>query len=126
MVQQISSAMAEQSRASDSMLKAAESALEVCRQVHRSTEEQRESGRFITASIGSITEMIRSIQQNTESHSAASEAVADAVNRILDVARRSGEGVPEVMRALEELREHAAALSAVSSGGTARDAGFLA
>jgi methyl-accepting chemotaxis protein len=93
--------------------------------VHRSTEEQRESGRFITASIGSITEMIRSIQQNTESHSAASEAVSDAVNRILEVAKKSGHRVPEVLRALEELRDHANALAAVSSGGSARDAGFL-
>jgi methyl-accepting chemotaxis protein len=126
MVQQISSAMSEQSRASDAMLKNAESALELCRQVHRSTEEQRESGRFITASIGSITEMIRSIQQNTESHSAASEAVADAVNRILDVSKKSGDRVPEVLRALEELRDHAGALAAVSTASiTARDAGFL-
>ena len=79
--------------------------------MHRSTEEQRESGRFITASIGSITEMIRSIQQNTESHSAASEAVADAVNRILDASKKSGDRVPEVLQALEELRDHAGALA---------------
>jgi methyl-accepting chemotaxis protein len=126
MVQQISTAMAEQSRASDAMLKNAEAALELCRQVHRSTEEQRESGRFITASIGSITEMIRSIQQNTESHSAASEAVSDAVGRILEVARKSGERVPEVLRAVEELREHASALAAAAGSETsARAAGFL-
>jgi methyl-accepting chemotaxis protein len=126
MVQQISTAMSEQSRASDAMLKNAEAALELCRQVHRSTEEQRESGRFITASIGSITEMIRSIQQNTESHSAASEAVSDAVSRILEVARKSGERVPEVLRAVEELREHATALAAAADDGTsARAAGFL-
>ena len=127
MVQQISTAMAEQSRASDAMLKNSEAALELCRQVHRSTEEQRESGRFITASIGSITEMIRSIQQNTESHSAASEAVSDAVGRILEVARKSGERVPEVLRAVEELREHSAALAAAASGdeSPARAAGFL-
>jgi methyl-accepting chemotaxis protein len=125
MVQQISTAMAEQSRASDAMLKNAEAALELCRQVHRSTEEQRESGRFITASIGSITEMIRSIQQNTESHSAASEAVSDAVSRILEVAKKSGERVPEVLRAVEELREHATALAAAADGGSARAAGFL-
>jgi methyl-accepting chemotaxis protein len=124
MVQQISTAMAEQSRASDAMLKNAEAALELCRQVHRSTEEQRESGRFITASIGSITEMIRSIQQNTESHSAASEAVSDAVGRILEIARKSGERIPDVVRSLEELREHATSLAAASAG-SPRDAGFL-
>jgi methyl-accepting chemotaxis protein len=125
MVQQISTAMSEQSRASDAMLKNAEAALELCRQVHRSTEEQRESGRFITASIGSITEMIRSIQQNTESHSAASEAVSDAVNRIIEVARKSGERVPEVLSAVEELRQHAAALAEAAGAGAAREAGFL-
>jgi methyl-accepting chemotaxis protein len=126
MVQQISSAMSEQSRASDAMLKNAEAALELCRQVHRSTEEQRESGRFITASIGSITEMIRSIQQNTESHSAASEAVSDAVGRILEVAKLAGQRVPEVQRAVEELREHATALADAAGTRSARDAGFLA
>ena len=125
MVQQISTAMSEQSRASDAMLKNAEAALELCRQVHRSTEEQRESGRFITASIGSITEMIRSIQQNTESHSAASEAVSDAVSRILEVARKAGERVPEVLRAVEELREHSGALADAAGTGSARAAGFL-
>jgi methyl-accepting chemotaxis protein len=125
MVQQISTAMSEQSRASDAMLKNAEAALELCRQVHRSTEEQRESGRFITASIGSITEMIRSIQQNTESHSAASEAVSDAVSRILEVARKAGERVPEVLRAVEELREHSGALADAAGAGSARAAGFL-
>ena len=125
MVQQISTAMSEQSRASDAMLKNAEAALELCRQVHRSTEEQRESGRFITASIGSITEMIRSIQQNTESHSAASEAVSDAVSRILEVARKAGERVPEVLRAVEELRQHSGALADAAGTGSARAAGFL-
>jgi hypothetical protein len=71
------------------MLKNAESALEMCRQVHRSTEEQKESGRFITASISSVTEMIRSIQRNTESHGSASEAVAEAVTRILESPARA-------------------------------------
>jgi methyl-accepting chemotaxis protein len=124
MVQQISQAMAEQSRAGDQMLKNAEAALELCRQVHRSTEEQRESGRFITASISSVTEMIRSIQRNTESHGAASEAVSDAVNRILEAATRSGARVPEAMAALEELREQAGALAA-AAGSDASAAGFL-
>ena len=107
------------------MLKNAEAALELCRQVHRSTEEQRETGRFITASIASDHRDDPLDPENTESHSAASEAVADAVKRILDVARKSGDGVPEVLRALEELREHAGALAAASTGGSAREAGFL-
>lgn len=110
MVQQISSAMGEQSRASEAMLHNAEQALDLCRQVHRSTEEQRETGRFITASISSITDMIRSIQQNTESHEGASEAVSEAVARILTIARGSGRRLPEVMAALQELREEAEVL----------------
>jgi DNA repair ATPase RecN len=111
MVQQISGAMAEQSRAGETMLKNAESALEMCRQVHRSTEEQRESGRFITASISSVTEMIRSIQRNTESHGAASESVAEAVSRILEITRKSGERIPEVVSSLESLRAEARSLA---------------
>ena len=79
----------------------------------------------LAARIGSITEMIRSIQQNTESHSAASEAVSDAVSRILEVARKAGERVPEVLRAVEELREHAGALADAAGTGSARAAGFL-
>lgn len=111
MVQQISSAMAEQSRASEAMLQNAENSLELCRQVHRSTEEQRESGRFITASIAAVTEMIRSIQRNTESHGAASEAVSDAVNRILEVARRGGSGSRELLEHLVALRTEASSLA---------------
>lgn len=124
MVQQISGAMSEQSRAGDSMLKNAEAALELCRQVHRSTEEQRESGRFITASISAVTDLIRSIQGNTESHSAASEAVAEAVTRILDVAQKSGERIPEVLRAISELRDHADSLDSASAR-SPEAAGFL-
>ncbi len=110
MVQQITQAVGEQSNASEAMLKNAESALELCRQVHRSTEEQRESGRFITASISSITDMIRSIQRNTESHGAASEAVSDAVGRILEIAGTSGANVPLVVEAIGTLQQEAARL----------------
>ena len=83
--------------------------------MHRSTEEQRESGRFITASISSVTEMIRSIQRNTESHGAASEAVAEAVSRILEITRKSGERVPEVVSSLESLRAEARSLAGAAA-----------
>jgi methyl-accepting chemotaxis protein len=87
----------------------------MCRQVHSATEEQKESGRFITASISSVTEMIRSIQSNTESHGAASEAVAEAVTRILEITRKSGERIPEVVSTLESLRADAQALAEATS-----------
>jgi methyl-accepting chemotaxis protein len=52
-------ALGEQRRAGENLLRNAEAALELCRQVHRSTEEQRTSGRFVRDNIASITEMIR-------------------------------------------------------------------
>jgi methyl-accepting chemotaxis protein len=112
MVQKISAAMAEQSRASESMLRTSEAALSVCRQVQRSTEEQRESGSFISESISQIGEMMRSIQENMASHQHASESVADAVQRVLDVARKTGGRVPEMVSIVEELRRDAEALLA--------------
>jgi methyl-accepting chemotaxis protein len=112
MVQKISAAMAEQSRASEAMLRTSETALNVCRQVQRSTEEQRESGSFISESISAIGEMMRSIQENMASHQQASESVAEAVQRVLDVARKTGGRVPEMVAIVEELRRDAEALDA--------------
>jgi len=109
-VQQISAAMAEQSSASDEMLRNAEAALELCRHVHRSTDEQREPGRYITGSISSITEMIRAIQEGTASHARASQAVSDAVMRLLDNARKSGAHIPEVKDMMSGLSASAEAI----------------
>jgi len=105
MVQQISEAMAGQSSASQNLLRNAESSLDLCGQVQRSIEEQRETTRYITASVSAITEMIKSIRANTESHGAASEAVQDAVMRILEVARRSGSASAALTRQLEQMRD---------------------
>jgi methyl-accepting chemotaxis protein len=111
-VQQISAAMAEQSSASDEMMRNSEAALDMCRHVHRSTEEQRETGRYITGSISSITEMIRAIQEGTASHARASQSVSDAVMRLLDNARKSGEHIPEVQAMMSGLSESAEAIVA--------------
>jgi methyl-accepting chemotaxis protein len=101
MVQQISEAIGEQSRASETMLEAAQTALDQCSQVHRSTEEQRETSRFIRARTEAITEMIRTIQANAESHGAASESVSEAVNRILDIAKRKNALAGELLSPVE-------------------------
>jgi methyl-accepting chemotaxis protein len=111
MVQQISEAMSGQSSASENLLRYAESSLDLCGQVQRSIEEQRETTRYIGASISAIHEMIKSIRANTESHSAASESVQEAVSRILEVARKSGSATQELTRRLEELRAETLALS---------------
>jgi methyl-accepting chemotaxis protein len=73
--------------------------------VHRSTEEQRETGRYITGSISSITDMIQAIQEGTASHARASHSVSDAVMRLLDNARKSGEHIPEVTAMMHGLSE---------------------
>jgi methyl-accepting chemotaxis protein len=65
--------------------------------------------------------MIRSIQQNTESHGAASEAVADAVTRILEIARKSGERIPEVVSSLESLRAEARSLAGATGSADQAD-----
>jgi methyl-accepting chemotaxis protein len=111
MVQQISEAMSGQSAASENLLLNSESSLDLCGQVQRSIEEQRETTRYITASISAITEMIKSIRRNTESHGAVSEAVQEAVNRILDVARKSGGAAQALARQLDALRGETLSLS---------------
>jgi methyl-accepting chemotaxis protein len=114
MVQQISEAMGGQSSASENLLRNAESSLDLCGQVQRSIEEQRETTRYITASISAITEMIKSIRVNTESHGAASEAAQQAVSRILEVARKSGDASQALARQLGTLRAEALALAEAS------------
>jgi methyl-accepting chemotaxis protein len=122
MVQQISEAMNGQSSASQNLLQNAESSLDLCGQVQRSIEEQRETTRYITASVSAITEMIKSIRANTESHGAASEAVQEAVNRILDVARKSGTASATLTRQLETLRSETRATEGASRHGAAPEA----
>jgi methyl-accepting chemotaxis protein len=126
MVQKISAAMAEQSRASEALLRTSESALNVCRQVQRSTEEQRESGSFISESISAIGEMMRSIQENMGSHQRASESVAEAVQRVLEVARKTGGRVPEMAEVVEALGRDAEALESEIGRFRVADAGAQA
>jgi methyl-accepting chemotaxis protein len=111
MVQQINEAMSGQSSASENLLRNSESSLDLCGQVQRSIEEQRESTRYITASISAITEMMKSIRRNTESHGAVSEAVQEAVTRILEVARKSGGASQALARQLDALRGETLSLS---------------
>jgi DNA repair ATPase RecN len=107
MVQQISSAVSQQSRASESLLQNAEGALDTCRRVHRSTEDQIESSRFITTSVTSIRDRIHSIRENTRAHETASQSMAAAVERILGVARKALERVPHVQAVLEQVQREA-------------------
>ena len=79
----------------------------MCRHVHRSTDEQRETGRYITESISTITEMIQRIQDSTASHANASESVSQAVSRLLANAQKSAEQIPQVNGMVHELRAHA-------------------
>jgi methyl-accepting chemotaxis protein len=112
MVQKISGAMGEQSVASQQMLATSETALTVCRQVQRSTEEQRESTAFITESITAIGAMMRSIRDNMAEHEKAGDAVSEVVQSVLDVARKTGGRVPEIASTVLELRQEAEALEA--------------
>jgi methyl-accepting chemotaxis protein len=100
-------AMAEQSRAGEQMLHSSEEALELCKLVYRSIDEQRDTGRYITQAISQITDMIQLIKQNTAEHGQASEAVGEAVMRLLENAQKSGQQIPEVNAMLTELRDGA-------------------
>jgi methyl-accepting chemotaxis protein len=106
-VQQITLAMTEQSRAGDQMMQSTEEALDLCKHVYRSIDEQRDTGRYITQAIAQITEMIHGIRDNTAEHGEASQAVSDAVMRLLENAQKSGEQIPEVNAMLTELRASA-------------------
>jgi methyl-accepting chemotaxis protein len=112
MVQQMSGALGEQRRAGENLLRNAEAALELCRQVHRSTEEQRTSGRFVRDNIASITEMIRAFQENTAAHGRASDQVSTTAAHILDVNRKTTECLPALHTLVEELRREATELAA--------------
>jgi methyl-accepting chemotaxis protein len=123
-VQQISSAMTEQAKVSEQMLQNAEAALDACTHVHRSTEEQRQTGGYIKESISSITEKIRAIRENAERHGEASESASQAVLRVLGHAQKSGEQIPGVQAMLKQLSEGAAEIISELSrfeGGTPAD-----
>ena len=105
-------AMGEQTRASDQMLQNSESALELCKLVYHSVDEQRETGRYISQAISQITEMIHLIKENTAEHGRSSESVNDAVMRLLENAQKSGEQIPQVNAMLTELRDSAGAIVA--------------
>ncbi len=111
-VRQISSAMAEQSKVSEQLLQNSEAALDLCRHVYRSTDEQRQTGRYIAESISSITDMIRLIRDNSASHAKASDSVSQAVTRLLDNARQSGNRVSDVNAMLRELSDSAQSIVA--------------
>jgi len=79
--------------------------------VRRSTEEQRESGRFINESINAIGEMVRSIQQSTSSHGTASGSISTSVSQILDLAQKRTTGTADLRATVGVLLEEADSLS---------------
>jgi len=113
-IQQISEAMGEQRRASEEMLANAESALESGQHVHRSTEEQRTTSRYITQAISQIRDMIRAIGEQTTVHARASEDVSAAVISLLENAKRSGQSLEPIRVLLESLHSDALALEHLS------------
>jgi methyl-accepting chemotaxis protein len=104
--------MNEQTLAADQLLQNSTIAVEMCSQVSRATEEQRETGRYIATNAAAITDMIRSIQRETAAHGQTSAGVSSTVNSILDNARKSCERIPEVARIITELQQQAEAVGA--------------
>jgi methyl-accepting chemotaxis protein len=115
-IQQISEAIAEQKRASEAMLQNAERALSSCLLVHRSTDEQRQTSQHITAAINAIGDMIREIGAQTTLHGRASEAVSEAVMRLLENARAAGKGMAPFRTMVRELEAHVAELEETPVG----------
>jgi len=109
-VHEISEAMSEHTRASERLLDHANGALDLCRQMHSATEQQRATGQYMTENIAAVTEMIGTIQESTSQHERASRAVAEIVARILESAHKSGDRLPRLGSAFADLREHARAL----------------
>lgn len=112
MVQKISTAMTEQTDASDQTMKISESAIAVCHHVLRSTSEQRRTGQFITESVTQINEKMRAMRESLTSHGNSTTLVSQSVMQILDVARKTSERVPELMSSLDTLHRDARALEA--------------
>ncbi len=104
-VRQISAAMSTQSEASKAVQQSSEAALALCKLVRRSTDEQRETGRYITESIGAISEMTRAIGDSADINLKASEEVSQAVHGLLANAQAAGVQVPEIRGMLVEMSE---------------------
>jgi methyl-accepting chemotaxis protein len=120
-MQHISGAMGEQAGAAESLLRNANTYLEMCRQMAQALEEQRATGRYITANSQSITQMIGSIQSNTASHERASSQVAERFCTLLDNVQQSAQQLPELTSAVADLRAEAeAARCAVARFGSIR------
>ena len=120
-MQHISGAMGEQAGAAENLLRNANSYLEMCRQMAQVLEEQRATGRYITANSQSITRMIGSIQSNTASHERASAQVAERFGTLLDNVQQSAQRLPELTTAVADLRAEAeAARGAVARFGSIR------
>ncbi len=90
MVLTITSILTEQRAASSALLDSAQSALTQCDGVRRTTEEQRETARFIANAVASITEVIKTVQASTKSHTMASEAASASIGKIMEAAERHG------------------------------------
>jgi DNA repair exonuclease SbcCD ATPase subunit len=106
-MQQITSAIQEQLRASEQLLHSHNEARQLCEHLHSSTEQQRSTGAYIRESTGAILEMIRAVQSDTAAHAEASEAVAASVARLLENAQHSGESLPELQQLLGDLHRNA-------------------
>ena len=96
--------MSEQSTASETLLRSANTYLDMCRQMAQAMEEQRATGRHITGNSQAITEMISSIQENTAAHERASAAVAARFDALLEHAHASTEQIPRIAQIVEGLR----------------------
>jgi methyl-accepting chemotaxis protein len=102
-VRQIAGAIGHLSESAQKVLSSCEAALGLCEHVHRSTDEQRETGRYITDSINLITEMTRAIHESATAHDKTGEEVSNSVTRLLENAQQSGEHVPAIRDMLTEL-----------------------
>ena len=104
------------------MLESAERALETCRHVHRSTDEQRQTSRQITVAISDIADMVRAIGEQTTVHARASESVSESVMHLLDNARQSGSSIDPIRSWVAALAQKAESSMAVPDNATASPA----
>ena len=110
MVDQISRAVDEQSRASEHLLESSQSALGVSRRVRRGAEEQRETGRRVALRVSSINLGMQAILENVGAHSASSRSLSEPVDRIVSAARKCSARISELLGSVEGLRSEADAL----------------
>ena len=86
------------------------------RQMSVTTEEQLASSRYISENISSISELIGSIQTKTASHEEASRALEGSMMSIFTSIHKSGERIPEALRAVAALRSKSDAVGAEIEG----------